>query len=126
VHELAICQGIIEVASEALRAERPPCPAVASVTVQIGRLTAAVPASLRVYFALLTPGTPLEGARLVIEEVPIRGLCADCARPFEIDTLTFTCPRCGSGFVELTSGRELRVVSLETAEEVLSGDSCSP
>lgn len=126
VHELAVCQGIIDVASETLRAQPPPLPAVASVTVQIGRLTAVVPESLCAYFALLTPSTLLEGARLDIETVPIRGRCADCARHFEIDTLAFTCPRCGSGFVELTSGRELQVVSLETAEEVLSGDSRSP
>jgi Zn finger protein HypA/HybF involved in hydrogenase expression len=32
--------------------------------------------------------------------------------------LSFSCPRCGSGLVELLSGRELEVVSLDTSEEV--------
>ncbi len=88
---------------------------------RIGRLTAVVPESLRYHFDLLTPGTLLNGATLVIEEIPVRGRCADCAATFEINSLSFTCPRCGSGFVELTSGRELQVVSLETREEAAGG-----
>lgn len=118
MHELAICKGIIEVAAAALSA---PMPRVSSVSVRIGRLTGVVPDSLRYYFDLLSPETPLAGAALLLEEVPIRGRCADCSADFEIDTLTFTCPRCDSGFVDLLSGRELQVVSLETAEEVACG-----
>jgi len=118
MHELAICHGIMEVAVAALGGLAAPVPRVDRITVRIGRLTAVVPDSLRYHFGLLTPGTRLEGAELVIEEVPIRGRCADCAARFEIDTLSFTCPLCGSGLVELLSGRELEVVSLDTAEEV--------
>ncbi len=121
VHELSICQGIVEVAGLALADLPRPMPRLSTVTVRIGRLTGIVPESLRYYFDLLTPDTPLAGAALVIEEVPIRGRCADCAADFTIDTLVFTCPACGSGFVELLSGRELHVVSLDTAEEVLCG-----
>jgi len=112
----------MEVAKAALDNLPPPPPRVSEITVRIGRLTAVVPDSLRYYFDLLAPGTLLEGATLVIEEVPIRGRCADCAARFEIETLSFTCPICGGGLVELLSGRELEVVSLETAEEVPCGN----
>jgi len=118
MHELSICQGIMDVAAGALPA---PIPRVLSVSVKIGRLTGVVPDSLLYYFELLSPGTPLAGATLVIEEVPIRGRCGDCAADFDIDTLAFTCPACGSGFVDLLSGRELQVVSVDTAEEVAHG-----
>jgi hydrogenase nickel incorporation protein HypA/HybF len=118
VHELSICHGILEVATAAVDALPLPRPRVARVTVKIGRLTAVVPDTLSYYFDLLTPGSALDGAALVIEEIPIRGHCGDCSAGFEIETLTFTCPRCGSGLVELLSGRELEVVSLDTAEEV--------
>lgn len=118
MHELSICQGIIDVAAGALPA---PTPRVSSVSVKIGRLTGIVPDSLRYYFDLLSPGTPLAGATLVIEEVPIHGRCIDCAADFDIDALAFTCPACGSGFVDLLSGRELQVVSVDTAEEVAYG-----
>ena len=116
MHELSICEGIMDVALAALSDLAPPAPAVAQVTVRIGRLTGVLSDCLRHYFDLLAPGTPLAGAVLLVEEVPIRGRCADCAAAFEIPTLSFTCPACGSGLVELLSGRELQVVSLETAE----------
>ena len=122
MHELSICQGMMEVATAALENLSSPLPRVGAVTVRVGRLTAVVPDSLRYYFDLLTPGTVLEGAALVIEEVPIRARCADCGARFEIETLSFTCPRCASGLVELLSGRELAVVCLDTAEEVVCGN----
>jgi hydrogenase nickel incorporation protein HypA/HybF len=118
VHEFSICEGIIEVATAALERLARPLPGVSGVTVRIGRLTAVVPDSLRHYFGLLTPGTVLEGAALVIEEIPIRACCPDCGARFEIEVLSFSCPGCGSGLVELLSGRELEVVSLEVGEEV--------
>lgn len=121
MHELSICQGIVEVATAALAGLPRPRPRVTTVSVRIGRLTGVVPDSLRYYFDLLVAGTPLAGAALGIEEVPIRGRCADCDARFTIDQLCFTCPACGSGFVELLSGRELQVVALDTAEEVLCG-----
>ena len=121
MHELSICQGIVETATAALLDLSRPLPPVTTVTVRIGRLTGVVPDSLRYYFDLLAPDTALAGAALVIEEVPIRGCCADCSARFTIDVLCFTCPACGSGFVELLSGRELQVVSLDTAEEVPCG-----
>jgi hydrogenase nickel incorporation protein HypA/HybF len=121
MHELSICQGIIDVAVGALGGCASPVPRVSTVTVRIGRLTGVVADSLRQYFDLLTPETPLAGAALAIEEVTIRGRCADCLAEFAIDTLSFTCPCCGSGLVELLSGRELQVVSLDTVEEVLCG-----
>jgi hydrogenase nickel incorporation protein HypA/HybF len=116
MHELSICEGIMDVALAALGELPPPVPAVTRVTVRVGRLTGALSDCLRHYFDLLVPGTLLAGATLLVEEVPIRGRCADCAAGFEIPTLAFTCPACGSGLVELLSGRELQVVSLETAE----------
>jgi hydrogenase nickel incorporation protein HypA/HybF len=118
VHELSICHGILEVALAALPVPPPP---VSSVTVRIGRLTAVVPDSLRFYFDLLSVGTALEGAALTIEEVPIRGRCGECAASFQIETLAFSCPGCGSGLVELLSGRELQVIALETVEEAPCG-----
>ncbi len=118
MHELSICEGILDVARAALEGQPLPRPRVSQITVRIGRLSSVVPDSLRHYFAILVPGTVLDGAALVIEEVPIRGRCAECAARFEIEMLSFTCPECGGGLVELVSGRELDVVSLDTAEEV--------
>lgn len=94
MHELSICRGIIDVARTALAEQAVPGARPSTVTVRIGRLTGIVADSVRYYFDLLTLDTPLAGATLLIDEVPIRGRCADCEARFEIDTLAFTCPAC--------------------------------
>lgn len=116
MHELAICRGIIEAVRSTADGFSSPL-RISRVVVKIGRLTSVVPDSLQYYFGLLTPGTFLDGAVLLIEEVPVRAFCSDCETEFEIDEPSFACPNCGSGFIELRSGRELQLVSLETAEE---------
>jgi hydrogenase nickel incorporation protein HypA/HybF len=121
MHELAICRGILDVAGAAL-AEHTPRVAVSSVAVRIGRLTGIDPECLRFYFDLLITDTPLAGAMLRIEEVPIRGLCRACAAEFVIESPAFTCETCGGSAVDLLSGQELQVISLETVEEVCGGD----
>jgi hydrogenase nickel incorporation protein HypA/HybF len=118
LHEFSICQGIIDAATAALERLPRPLPRVSRVSVRVGRLTAVVPATLRHCFQLLAPETALAGATLDVEEVPIRARCADCGARFEIEVLCFTCPECGCGLVELLSGRELDVVSLEADLEM--------
>ncbi|HSD11591.1 MAG TPA: hydrogenase maturation nickel metallochaperone HypA [Candidatus Binatia bacterium] len=116
MHELSISSGIIEVARRAI-ASQPLTSRVLRVDVRVGRLTGIVPDILRHYYALLTVGTALDGSALAVAVVPIRARCSDCSVSFEVDDVCFTCPRCGSGFLEISSGRELEVVSLETADD---------
>ena len=116
MHELSISSGIIEAARQAL-ASQPSAWRVLRVDVRIGRLTGIVPDILRHYYSLLTAGTELEGSTLAVEVVPVRGRCSDCSLAFEVDDLCFICPFCGSGFSQIFSGKELEVVSLETAED---------
>ena len=117
MHELSISSGIIEVARRALASQPPSASRVLRVDVRVGRLTGIVPEILRHYYALLTAGTELEGSTLAVEVVPVRGRCSDCSVAFEVGDLCFRCPHCGSGFPEIFSGKELEVVSLETAED---------
>lgn len=121
MHELAVCQGILEVAGEALDGLPPPRPRVSRIDLRVGRLTAVVPDALRYHFQILAAGTPFDGAFLAIEEVPIRGRCLDCGAAVELPALPFACRACDSGLVEVTSGRELEVVSLETLEAARAG-----
>jgi hydrogenase nickel incorporation protein HypA/HybF len=116
VHELSISRGIIEVARRAVASQPISALRVLRVDVRVGRLTGIVPDTLRQYYGLLALGTELDGSTLAVEVVPVRGRCADCAAAFEVDDLCFTCPVCGSGLLEISSGKELEVVSLETAE----------
>ncbi|MDR7480922.1 MAG: hydrogenase maturation nickel metallochaperone HypA [Armatimonadota bacterium] len=117
MHELSICQALIEVAADALARVPAPSPRVLRVTVRVGRLTAVVPEALRFHFDLLTPGTVLEGAELVIEEVPARGRCAACLYEFAADGFPSRCPACGARDVLVSGGQDLDVVALDVADD---------
>ena len=114
MHELTIATNIKKVVEESLKDKTAK---VCKIKLQIGKLTAVVPDSLRFCFQFVSEGTSAEGADLEIEEIPVRGKCQKCGSDFVIDEPVFICPLCGSNQIELLSGRELMVESREIEEE---------
>lgn len=90
---------------------------VAVVHLKLGALTTFVPEAMTFYFDALTKGTELEAARLEVEEVPVVGRCHGCGEALTIEGLPFICAACGSAELEITSGRELLIDSLEVRDE---------
>ena len=86
---------------------------VLTVYLRVGKMSSAVPEHLRFFFGLLTEGTPLEGAALDIEMVPVRCRCGDCGIEFENDNANLACTGCASGRLEVITGRELLIESVE-------------
>jgi hydrogenase nickel incorporation protein HypA/HybF len=86
--------------------------------VRVGPLSGVVPRSLLSAFELASEGTPLQGARLAIEETPILALCPRCAQERPIQSVgEFRCADCGTLAPEVIGGRELDLVSLEISGE---------
>jgi hydrogenase nickel incorporation protein HypA/HybF len=90
---------------------------VERVNLKIGRLAAVVPDSLRFCFEIAVKDTPLGGAELHIEEIPVVARCNDCHAEWTITGPVFVCEKCKSGSVELLSGQELDIVSIEIEED---------
>lgn len=111
MHEMAIAQGIFEIVSEA--AADSAARRVSLIKLQIGRLTAIEPETLRFCFASLAAGTIAEEAILDIEVTPVMSCCRECKQNFSVEELRFVCPNCGSCSNDIISGRELRVEHLE-------------
>jgi len=107
MHELAITESVVAQVGERLPEAR-----VATVTLEIGRLSGVVADSVRFCFDLCTPGTPLEGARLEIIEVPGAGRCRSCGAPLPLADLVAMC-ECGSFDVEIVGGQELLIKQVE-------------
>ena len=85
-----------------------------SLKVKVGEMTAVEPDSLRFCFEAAIEKTPLEGARLIIEEVPLKGRCSNCEDDFSLNRyFTTPCPSCGGKASEVISGRELDIVCME-------------
>jgi len=107
LHELSITESIVDAVCERA-AGRP----VHSVKVEVGVLTAVVPAALLFCFDLVVEGTVAQGARLDIEQRPGAAHCRSCgADPVIADAIPL-CP-CGSADLDITAGRELRILSME-------------
>ncbi|MGA4543511.1 hydrogenase maturation nickel metallochaperone HypA [Uniformispora flossi] len=115
MHEMSVALALVDHVAEAARAdgrER-----ALAVHVQIGELAGVVADALDFAFELAREGTPLEGARLVVETVPARARCRDCAAEFAVGAPPdLACRGCGGTNVELSHGRELRITAVEWAD----------
>lgn len=90
---------------------------VMRVNLMVGKLSAVMPDSLRFCFEIAGKDTPLAGAELVIEEIPVRIRCRACQFETMVDTPMFQCRECGGDSVEIISGRELDIRSIEIEEK---------
>ena len=112
MHELSLSGAIVETV-EKHAAGRP----VSVVNMRIGALRQVVPDTLEFYFGFVSRSTVCEGASLRQELIPARLRCAGCAREWGIELPIFMCPQCGpSGRVEVASGNEFEVESIEVEE----------
>lgn len=90
---------------------------VNAVHLKLGPLSGVVKAALESAFALACEGTILEGALLVVKEVPIVGYCPGCLAERTMTSMQWlACPECASPISELIHGRELEVSALEIEE----------
>jgi hydrogenase nickel incorporation protein HypA/HybF len=115
MHELSIADSIAAIAVRHARGRR-----VARVEVKVGHLRQVVPSALEFAFELVTKGTAVEGAELVMEEVAVTVRCGTCGAESRPDGFPLVC-RCGSLDVEVVGGEELQVESLDLEEEVAHG-----
>jgi hydrogenase nickel incorporation protein HypA/HybF len=112
MHEFSIASAVLDTAVRHAGGRR-----VTVVSVRFGRLRQVVPDSLEFAFGVLSREGPCEGARLEWEVVPARLRCEACAREWEIELPDFRCPTCGTAEVEVLTGEELEVESIEVSEE---------
>jgi len=89
---------------------------IEAIHLKLGALSGVVREALLSSYELACEDTPLQGSRLVVEEVPIVVFCAHCqARRTLSSTQWFCCPECGTPTSEIVQGKELEVVALEIA-----------
>jgi hydrogenase nickel incorporation protein HypA/HybF len=113
MHELSIAESVVEIAARHSRGRR-----VSKVELKVGHLRQVVPSALAFAFELVAEGTPVAGAALEIEEVPAAGRCRACRTEGPQPDFPLHCPSCGAFDIEVTSGEELLVDSLELEDEL--------
>lgn len=111
MHEMSITMSMMEIVKHSMIEHG--IKQLKRLRIRIGALTAVEPQSLIFCFEVYIHSTPMEGAILEIEDVPLMGKCRDCKKEFRIDEFYSDCPHCNSSSVENTSGHELDIVSME-------------
>ncbi len=115
MHELSIAMSIVEMAEE--EAAQRGGVHISAVHLKLGALSGVVKEALLSSFEMACEDTPLKGARLIVEEVPVVVFCPNCQirRPLSSVQL-FCCPECGMPTSEVVQGKEIEVVALEIEE----------
>jgi hydrogenase nickel incorporation protein HypA/HybF len=111
LHELSIAESVVRIASRQADGRR-----VTKVQMKVGHLRQVVPSALAFGFELLAEGTPVEGAKLEMEQVPAEGRCRGCGAESRLGSFPLQCQGCGGFDLEILKGEELLVESLELEE----------
>jgi hydrogenase nickel incorporation protein HypA/HybF len=110
MHEMSIAENLIDIIKEEMAKHN--VQVLKSVRLEIGQLSAIIPASLSFCFVVMTKGTDLEGADLIMEMVPLKSICRECHETFEILDYTFICPHCACTDIQTIAGQNLSIVEI--------------
>ena len=115
MHEMGIACQIIDIALASVPAHLAD-KKIQRINLKIGKLAAVVPESLRFCFEVAAGETNLAHAQLNIESVDVVAKCHNCGLQWTVDGPVFTCPKCKSGSLDVISGRELDIISIDIEE----------
>ncbi|CAN1531414.1 HybF Zn finger protein HypA/HybF (possibly regulating hydrogenase expression) [Paracoccaceae bacterium] len=111
MHEMSLAEGIRTIVEDHARSH-----GFARVTVlrlEIGRFAGVEKPALEFAFDVVMRGSPAEGARLEMIDLPGQAMCYDCMQPVEIADRLDPCPLCGGGRLIPLGGDEMRIKDME-------------
>ena len=112
MHELVLCQGILEAVERRAAGRR-----VTRVRVRVGAQHRVVEPALDQAFALVSEGTVAAGAAVDLVVVPVRVRCPDCGNQAESTDALAACSACGGLDLETTGGDELILEAIQLEGE---------
>ncbi len=112
MHEVSLMRELLKQVEIAMRQNG--VQSVSSIQIEIGPLAGVEPVLVEQAFEALIPETEFARARLVIEQPELMAVCRECQREFEVKNFQFSCPTCSSARVQVTSGDQLRLLSITT------------
>lgn len=115
MHELAVCQSIVDQVSH-IAAEHQSC-VVEKIYLQIGPLSGVEPDLLQSAFTIACANTAAQKAQLIISKLPIRVRCKSCQAETEATANRLLCGICGDWQTILISGDEMLLERVELQTE---------
>lgn len=111
MHEQNICESLLALAIK--HAEQANADRILRIYLVVGEYSGVVDESVVFYFSLLSKGTIAEGADIDFTHVPAQLRCRNCNTVFTPEHLNLRCPNCNEHQVEIASGKEMYLESLE-------------
>lgn len=111
MHEWSIADNLVKLIMAA--AEREGLVTVSRVAIRVGVLRQVIPESLEIAFSCITRETPISGAGLEIEVVPLKVCCRNCGTEFSGNNFVFACSNCGGTDLNIIAGKELYIDFIE-------------
>ena len=109
MHELSLCRAIARVVRPHAAGRR-----VDVVHLRVGALRQVVPETLSFCWTLVRDHEDMPAAELELELVAAQVRCRDCGAQSQIESRwSVSCPRCGSAEVEVVTGEEFLVTSVD-------------
>ena len=111
MHEQSIVEAILATALE--RAAKEKASKIIRIYLVIGELSGVLDEAVEFYWDFLTKDTIAAGSNLFFMRPPTEVRCRNCNTVFSPENLNVTCPNCKERKIEIISGRELFIESME-------------
>lgn len=111
MHELSLCESLLDVIEDTARREG--FSRVRVVRLEVGQFAGVELSALRFGFEAVKPGTIAHDAQLEIEQTPGTAWCFDCEKTVTLEDRLSPCPLCGGGRVQPSGGTDIRIRDLE-------------
>ncbi len=107
MHEVSICQTIIESLETELEEEK--LEQVREVHLKVGILSCVEPKILEHVFSFMIVDGPLQHASLKIILVEVLAECENCNKKYKVEKYKFVCPDCEKPLSNIIEGNELQI-----------------
>lgn len=111
MHELAITQNILNIALDEAKAAQ--ASKITKINLVIGELSGVVSDCVQFYFDFLRKDSAAEEATIDFKLMSAELRCRHCLTNFNPQDSLWICPNCQSASVEVISGRDCYVESIE-------------
>ena len=110
---MSIIHSVLDIVIE--HADKYSAKRVIKINLEVGELSDIIPHWMQEYFDMLSKDTIAERAELCIEKIPAILKCYECENEFRLtrEDWQFYCPECKSTNIQILSGREYKIKSIE-------------
>ena len=113
MHEFNITQSMLSLALE--KAGEAKASKITRINLIVGELSGVVAECVQFYFDFISKDTIAAGADLSFNKTPTKLRCRNCESVFPPRNRDWSCPDCHEAGIEIISGRECYMESIEVA-----------